>query len=255
MSVSFFFVVWNLFFFCSVNMPRGKRITLQLREIICRFHLEYDFSAEEIYGVIYRNNNSFCSLQYLRKLCYLLRTRPAFRDSYLLDGRKSPGRPLSQSYFNRLLIRENALAIKTRNVCKMYRDYCDMFYPDAIPDNHPHMLSLSTFRRTLTRGHITRKVIERRNINQNPIEGVAFLDAIEHINAIYFIDLDETKNDRHSRELKYGYSPEGEPCMKDQIVINNVAYSTIAAVTPHGFMAYRVHVGNIDHDDFISFLE
>ena len=87
------------------------------------------------------------------------------------------------------------------------------------------------------------------------IKILAFLDAIEHINIIYFIDLDETKNDRHSRELKYGYLPEGEPCMKDQIVINNVAYSTIAAVTPHGFMAYRVHVGNIDHDDFISFLE
>jgi hypothetical protein len=83
-----------------------------------------------------------------------------------------------------------------------------MFYPDVNVqnadeggdgDDHPHMLSLSTFKRTLQqRGQITRKKIERRNINQNPIEGLEFLDSIEHINPIYLIDIDETKQDRQS---------------------------------------------------------
>ena len=68
------------------------------------------------------------------------------------------------------------------------------------------------------------------------------------------IDIDETKQDQQSRELKFGFAPEGEVCIKDQIIINNTAYSTIAAVTPMGFMAWRIFEGNIDHIEFISFL-
>ena len=243
-------------------MPRGKRISLQLREIIARLYLRDALTPQEIYALLYRSNCRLCSFEYLTKLCSLLRN-PTFRASYLIGGQKSPGRPLSQSYFNRLLIRQSVLSNKSRHVCDMYRDYCLMFYPDVNVqnadeggdgDDHPHMLSLSTFKRTLQRGQITRKKIERRNINQNPIEGLEFLDSIEHINPIYLIDIDETKQDRQSRELKYGYAPEGEPCLKDQIMINNVAYSTIAAVTPFGFMCWCIHEGNIDHNDFISFL-
>ena len=244
-------------FFLS-TMPSGDRISLQLREIISRLYLQYANTPGEIFAAIYQNNHELCSYDYLRKLCRKLRN-PAFRESYLLGGPKSSGRPLSQSYFHRLLIRDSVLSNKTRRVCKMYKDYCAMFYPDDINihgggNHNPHMLSLSTFKRMLTLAQITRKVIERRNVNQNPIEGLEFLDAIEHINPIYFIDIDETKQDRLSRELKYGYAPEGEPCIKDQILINNVAYSTIAAVTPFGFMCWRIHEGNIDHHDFISFL-
>ena len=128
------------------------------------------------------------------------------------------------------MIRQHVLANKNWRVCRMYREYCEMFYPEGENNQH-YILSLSTFKRTLKRKRLTRKVMERRNINQNPVEGLEFLDAIEHINPTYIIDVDETKQDRESRELKYGYSPEGESCFKDQIVINNTAYSTIAAVS------------------------
>ena len=91
------------------------------------------------------------------------------------------------------------------------------------------------FGRTLKWQHISRKIIERRNINQNPVEGLEFLDSIANINPIFMIDIDETKQDRYSRELKFGYAPEGEVCIKDQIIINKTAYSTITAVvTPMG---------------------
>jgi len=242
-------------------MLRGKRITLQMREIISRLFIHDNYSVVEIFATLYNSDPTLCSFQYLQRLCNDLR-EPAFRESYLIGGPKSTGRPLSLSYFNRLLIQQSVLSNKTRRLCQMYRDYCDMFYPDNDVDDEVdnnndahHRLSLSTFHKTLQRQHITRKIIERRNINQNPIEGLEFLEAIAHINPIFMIDIDETKQDRESRELKFGYSsPEGEDCIKDQIIINNTAYSTIAAVTPLGFMAWRIHEGNIDHNDFISFL-
>ena len=238
-------------------MPKGIRISLQLREIICRLRIVNDHSPEEIFEILYNNDPEKCSLRYLREICSSLRN-PNFRQQYLLGGRLSPGRPLSQPLFNRLMVRNHILENKSRRVCKMYQDYCLMFYPEAAADgeedNPHHILSLSTFKRTLKRGNLTRKKNQRRNILQNPQQGVQFLEAIEHINPIYFIDVDETKQDRESRELKYGYSPKGENCIKDQILINNTPYSTISAVTPFGFLAWRIHEGNIDHDAFTAFM-
>jgi len=240
-------------------MPSGRRITLQMREIISRLFLQENYSVVEIFAALYNSNPARCSLRYLKELCSGLR-QAAFRETYLIGGPKSTGRPLSLSYFDRLLIRQSVLSNKTRRLCQMYRDYCEMFYPNNDSDDEEeeivqhHRLSLSTFQRTVQRLHISRKKIERRNIYQNPVEGLEFLDSIAHINPIFMIDIDETKQDRHSRELKFGYAPEGEDCIKDQIIINNTAYSTIAAVTPLGFMAWRIYEGNIDHDDFISFL-
>ena len=234
-------------------MPRGKRISLQIREIICRNIIENDFTAEELFATLFNSDPDRCSLRYLRTICRFLRRDLSFREQYLRGGRLSTGRPLSQDVFNRIMIRQHVLDNKNRRCCRMYQDYCAMFYPAGHPQQN--VLSLSTFKRTLKRGRITRKKNERRNINQNPIEGVQFLEAIEHIDPRFFIDVDETKQDRReSRELKFGYSPEGEECLKDQIIINNVAYSTIAAVTPFGFLAWRIHEGNIDHDAFTAFM-
>lgn len=219
--------------------------------------MEDHYSPEQIHAILYNGDNLKCSLRYIQKLCLLLHDND-FRENYLLGGPKQSGRPYSQSYFQRLLIRNHCLENKTVRLCKMYQDYCRMFYPQFDNANfenmHPQILSLSTFKRTIKRGKITRKVMERRNINQNPIQGLHFLEAIEHINPIYFVDCDETKQDRESRQLKYGFAPEGDVCTKDQIVINNAAYSTIAAVTPFGFMGWSIHEGNIDHQDFINFL-
>ena len=222
-------------------MPCGKRISLQMREIISRLYLELNYSVREVFVTLFNSDPALCSLQYLGRLCNALRLA-AFRETYLIGGPKSSGRPLSLSYFNRLLIQHSVLSNKTRRLCEMYQEYCVMFYPDndvedaEEEDNAHHRLSLSTFGRTLKRQHISRKIIERRNINQNPVEGLEFLDSIAHINPIFMIDIDESKQDRQSRELKFGYAPEGEACIKDQIIINNTAYSTIAAVTPMGFM-------------------
>ena len=175
----------NISFFLSLHktMPRGKRISLQLREIIARLYLQDALTPQEIYALLYRSNRRLCSFKYLTKLCSLLRN-PTFRASYLIGGQKSPGRPLSQSYFNRLLIRQSVLFNKSRHVSDMYRDYCLMFYPDVNVqnadeggngDDHPHMLSLSTFKRTLQRGQITRKRSKEEISIKTPLKVSNFL--------------------------------------------------------------------------------
>ena len=147
-------------------MPLGKRITLQIREITSRLYLQLNYSVREIFATLYNSDPALCSLQYLGRLCNHLRLA-AFRETYLIGGPKSSGRPLSLSYFNRLLIQHSVLSNKSRLLCKMYREYCDMFYPDndaedaVEEDNAHHRLSISTFGRTLKRLHISRKIIER----------------------------------------------------------------------------------------------
>ena len=84
-------------------MPRGNRITLQMRDIISRLFLQDDYSVIKIFAILYNSDPALCSLQYLGRLCNDLRIA-AFRETYLIGGPKSTGRPLSLNSFNRLLI-------------------------------------------------------------------------------------------------------------------------------------------------------
>lgn len=145
-------------------MPRGHRIPIQMREIIWRLSFLHSCTPEEIHLLLYGTDRDLCSIEYLTKLCNNLRD-PVFRENNLHGGPKSSGRPLSISYFHRHLIRQSVLSNKTRQICKMYIDYCAMFYPDANIEfqhnnnDHPRILSLSTFKRCFQRGQVTRKVI------------------------------------------------------------------------------------------------
>ena len=146
-------------------MPCGKRIYLQMREIISRLYLELNYSVREVFVTLFNSDPALCSLQYLGRLCNALRLA-AFRETYLIGGPKSSGRPLSLSYFNRLLIQHSVLSNKTRRLCEMYQEYCVMFYPDndvedaeEEDNNAHHRLSISSFGRTLKRQPILKKII------------------------------------------------------------------------------------------------
>ncbi len=68
-------------------MPRGKRISLQIREIICRNIIENNFTAEELFATLFNSDPDQCSLRYLRKICRFLRRDVQFREQYLRGGR------------------------------------------------------------------------------------------------------------------------------------------------------------------------
>jgi len=76
-----------------------------------------------------------------------------------------------------------------------------------------------TARRMLHREKISRKVITRRNIRQNPADAYAYLVWVSHICASRFVDIDglvQSPRDFHDR---YGWSPVGEVCNMVQITI------------------------------------
>lgn len=85
-------------------------------------------------------------------------------------------------YGTRSLVCEQVQLDKHHTIKTMYENYCRAFHPDEFADGiEENKLSLSTFKRTLKRGRFTRKCIQRTHVNQDPIEGVRFLEAIEHI--------------------------------------------------------------------------
>ena len=232
-------------------MPQGKEICFEIREIVHHYCVELNKSALDIHKLIFNSDNNKCTLTYLVALCARLQD-VNFANSYLSRIKpKKTGRPYSLDYMERNLIFQHILSEKHLRVNSMYQNYCRMFYPD---NNIHGRLSLSTFKRTLKRSGLTRKVMSRVNIQQNPAEGVQFLESIEHINPLFIIDVDETKNNPESFFQKHGYSPEGEECKKDQIVINGTAYCTIAAVSPIGFLAWQIFEGNVTQEEFAGFI-
>ena len=53
---------------------------------------------------------------------------------------------------------------------------------------------------------------------------------------------------------KMGWSPQGQECLKQQIVIGTRAFCVIAAVTPNGFIAWQIFECNVTALEFGNFL-
>ena len=186
---------------------------MELRELIYRHHVEYNHSPRRIHSTLFNGENDRCTLKYLIYLCNKLSSDEDFCSNYLHGGAKKCGRPLSLDYGTRSLVCEQVQLDKHHTIKTMYENYCRAFHPDEFADGiEENKLSLSTFKRTLKRGRFTRKCIQRTHVNQDPIEGVRFLEAIEHIDPFNTIDIDETKNNPESFFQKHGYALEGDVC-------------------------------------------
>ena len=69
------------------------------------------------------------------------------------------------------------------------------------------------------------------------------------------VDIDETSNSPASFMIKYGWSPVGDECLVSQIRIGGHSYSTIAAVTPRGFLFWEIYLTPVTGVIFSSFLQ
>jgi len=225
--------------------------SLEIRELIYRHHVANNKTPYEIHFLLFNSDNNLCSIKHLIAICAKLDLGGCFISNYTSGGARKTGRPFSLDYMQRSLIQDQIHSDKDKLCSTMFNNYCRMFYPN---NDGPIRLSLSTFKRTLKRIGFTRKIMERRHIHQDPLEGVHYLETIEHINPLHIIDVDETKNNPESFFQKHGYAPEGDVCTKEQIMINGVAYCTIAAVTPLGFLCWQIFEGNIGHLEFTNFL-
>ena len=115
--------------------------------------------------------------------------------------------------------------------------------------------SISSFARVLKRQKISRKVMERVHHLRCPIKRGIFMDTAGYYDGSRFLDIDETQSSYKEFFQRYGYAPKGDVALKTQFQINGRQYSSIAAYSSIGLIAYRVVENSINAEIFQSFLE
>ena len=171
----------------------------------------------------------------------------------MLGPHAPPGRPREMSRQENVIVAMRARSTKVFRVNRFTQTHLMDYYGAARGRNVGP--SERTMLRVLHRHHLTRKLKETRHILCDAIEGVQFLQRISHLNPIYCVDIDETACSRDSFLEKYGWAPEGEDCVYQQIIINDRCFSVIAAVTPIGFLCWEIFEGAVGHEQFVHFLE
>lgn len=233
-------------------MPSGKSFAVDLKKMIYRLLVTLDMSAEQAYFFLNSEENEAVSLSYLVVLKSKLSIDANFAMKFQQEPSKKPGRKrtLDDLEASKLLAFAKLEKEKNKIVRSMCQDFITMFYADQ---EAPH-LSVSTFLRTLHRGHLSRKIMTRRHFLCDDAEIEEFFDRIAHESVLSFVDIDETASSPDTFRKKYGWSPEGEECRKTQIVIGSRSFSTIAAISPYGVIAWEIFEGTISQEEFVHFL-
>lgn len=221
-------------------MPRGVAIPLHIRQLIYQKVL-LNTTAVDIFMELFNNQTNYVSLDYLRLICSRLIHDP-FYVSHFTGGE------LHKSGRNRIIDGDENLALidfvaeNGRLNSQGIRDNFSAFYHGAI-ENPPY--SSSTIRRQLARNRLSIKTTERRHMLRDDVMGMQYLDSIADIDPLNLIDIDEVSfapTDFHHRR---GWAPIGEPYVHAQIVVGTRSFSTIAAVTPLGFLCWYTFEGTI----------
>ena len=232
-------------------MPRGVPLNKVDREHVSYHVLDLGLSAEEIFIRLFEGDIRKISLCYLQKLCSQIKMENGFRDAYALGPYAKPGRKSNISLTEKLVMLDIALQHPTWTEAVVRQHFVTTYYENQEVDH----LSVSSVHRVICRADISRKVVERRHILRDDIQGLDYMERIAHHNPYNFIDIDEVSSNPESFQTRYGRAPVGKPCIIRQIVIGTRTFSTIAAMTPFGFLCWRIFEGNVAADQFRGFLE
>ena len=115
--------------------------------------------------------------------------------------------------------------------------------------------SIRSFGRVLKKLRISRKVMERVHHLRCPIRREVFMHNAAPFSHFRFLDIDETLSTYKEFFQRHGYAPKGQVALKTQFQIDGRQYSSIAAYSSIGLIAYRVVEGCINAEIFQSFLE
>lgn len=203
-----------------------------------------------IFENIFRSDESFVSVAYLKKLC-LRCDNGDYDDQFLGDKLPRSGGPEflidgfdADVFVNIFTDAPHTTLKRAREV--MCEDHYDAEY--GVP-------SIRSFGRVLKKMRISRKVMERVHHLRCPIRREIFMRNAAPFNHFRFLDIDETLSTYKEFFQKHGYAPKGQVALKTQFQIDGRQYSSIAAYSSIGLIAYRVVEGCINADIFQSFLE
>ena len=235
-------------------MGATKYYDVEFRKMIYKNYIQLGKSVDFILRHCI-SDSSVRSKKYLHTLCKRLEN-PQFAENYLLGPKtyNQTGRPRKLDNIQTGIIMDmlhKQKKISHRDLLNKYNLY---YYGTLNPDAPHQNISITTIHREIERQGESFKVTEYRNINRDNLEGLAYMEAIMHLNPMKCIDVDETANNRESFIKNKGHSPVGEPCICIQITIDNKSWSTIAAGTPLGFIAYKISSETINENGILEFI-
>ena len=231
-------------------MPSGTHLTSAYLQQIWYGTVILQQNHTTIFENIFRSDISHVSVRYLKKLC--ARCRNGDYDNQFL-GLKLPrtGGPElvidnfdADALINIFVARPQTTLKRAREI--MCEDHYNAIY--GVP-------SMSSFARALKRQKVSRKVMERVHYLRCPLQRGIFMDTAGYYHGSRFLDIDETLSSSKEFFQRYGYAPKGVVALKTQFQMNGRQYSSIAAYSSIGLIAYRVVENSINAEIFQSFLE
>jgi transposase len=234
-------------------MPSGVYLSSELRGLIYHLSIILEYDAQQIYECIFHSHPSRISLKYLEGLIRRFKGNNDSSIAYMLGPSERLGnskRMLKGDEIDALLYLINTH--KQTKIRILTNTFNHLYYNPLLDAATP---SQSTVFRTLKRARISLKVVELRHIRCDEAEGLEFLTRLSHVDPFNLIDIDETASDGDSFREKYGYETVGEKCLINQIAIGDKTYSTIAAVSPLGFLCCNIYENSIGSEDFCLFVE
>jgi len=228
-------------------MPRGISLSLETR-ILLSDRFQAGFSPEDIFYVVFGGRTNVITLRHLRNLQVLFQNN-RFLQNYLCGPSLKLGRSclIGTDELNSLVDFVKNDGAKTLNLLK--QTFILNYHGDeVIPYSH------STFKRAMQKANLSFKRIQRRHLLCDDNLGLEFLERIAHIDVLDLIDIDETSSNPESFYQKNGWAPVGDECLHTQIVIGTRTFSTIAAVTPLGYICWEIFEGAITQEHFNHFL-
>jgi len=233
---------------------KGKYFDSQTRKLIFYLGVIENRPVDYVKRFIAEMTSQDISEKYLSWLILKMKSNNDFLQSYVLGPLLHSGRSrkLGQFEINYLLYklsRQRTLSVKgltARFNLEFYGSDHNLFQEAP---------SISTIYRTLQRCDYSNKVVELRNIRQNPLLRLEFLESIKHVEYNRLIDIDETPTNEEEFIQKYGWSRRGERAVIPQFVLGDKRYSVMAAYTPYGFLYWEIIEGSsFNGESFVSFL-
>lgn len=150
-----------------------------------------------------------------------------------------------QAYLASLLTENRSVRLRTLTYQFHHRFY---------EENHERMPSLSTVYREISR-HNTRKRVSWKNIARNPEEQLDYLEDMAHMESSRGVDVDGIVQNGEDFLEKYGWSPSGDDCIRQQIILSGRTFAVLAAYCERGFIHWHIFEGTVSEREVIEFLD
>ena len=231
-------------------MPSGTHLTSAYLQQIWYGTVILQQNYTTIFENVFRSDISHVSVRYLKKLCARCRNGDYGNQFLGLKLPRTGGPELvidnfdADALINIFVARPQTTLKRAREI--MCEDHYNAIY--GVP-------SMSSFARALKRQKVSRKVMERVHYLRCPLQRGIFMDTAGYYHGSRFLDIDETLSSSKEFFQRYGYAPKGDVALKTQFQMNGRQYSSIAAYSSIGLIAYRVVESSINAEISQSFLE